>query len=135
MSVTYRIVKRCVCGNAEDKELGRGTAESLRDVRNNVPTIVVRRSATPRMTPVVYVYEIQVLAVDAFGAACWSYYLPVIPYIEVPTAVSMSACFTSADVPLVQEDFVPRAFTARDIPLSGADLTLPSFITPAVTHI
>lgn len=135
MSVTYRIVKRCVYGNAEDKELGRGTVESLSDVRNNVPTIIVKRPAAPRMIPKIYVYEIQVLAVNAFGVECWSYYLPVIPYIEVPTTVSMSACLTSADVPLVQEEFVPRAFTARDIPLSGADLTLPSFITPAVTHI
>jgi len=131
MSVVYRIVQRCVFGDAEDKELERGTVASLNEVVDNT-TIIVKRS-TRRPAPCLYVYDLEVWITDTSGVGFWFRYMPLIPYVDAPSKVSMDSCFTSADVPLVAED--APTFTANDIPLSGADITIPYPIAPAATYV
>lgn len=131
MSVTYRIVKRPI-DTADGKELDRGTAATLTDVLENLPTIIIRQPERPRLPfRQVYVYEVQIWS-DA--AQAWMYHMPLMPWRAAQSSVSMSACFTTADVPLAGEEH-PVSFTAKDIPLAGVDVTIPRIITPAVTYI
>jgi hypothetical protein len=127
MSVVYRIVKRHA-GHSEGKEMSRGIVETLRDVMENLPVIVVKRSNKPHG---VYVYEVQVWSTITNS---WMCYLPLEPWTAPSEYTSLSSLIFATDVPLVDPD--APSLTFRDVPLTGMDIPpIPRIITPAVTYI
>lgn len=123
MSVSYRVVRRDP-RNQNCKVLDQGVADSRRSILDNPPRIIVR-SAKPATANI---YEVQIWCETG-----WVCLAILMPWTAVQTQVSLNACLTADQIPLVGED--APTFTWHDVPLSSADLDLPRSIAPAVTYI